>query len=311
MGGFGLAKALMYPAVRLIERLERDESLNVDFIEPCLAVVLAARRILGEFGITSSSNCQSYAENVGLTTVLQGEEVSSPRGGKEGVTYSRLARHTTHNDVNHCNQIVADLLHEQLAGEDNADFVHRLVKVVGELHDNVPSHARGAGYSCAQVYRKMDGPELQYAIADSGCGMLTNVSRRAREISSHGEAINWCLQRGHTTASNHDDWAQRLPEDSIVSPYPPSVEVFSQDDHHVGEGLWQMMELVKVSTGSLIIWTGDALYSYNNGTESLDSTAVSWQGLAIELKLPVLQFRSATSASDESAVEELARRLGL
>ena len=156
-----------------------------------------------------------------------------------------------------CNRIIADLLHNTLGGDDNEGFINAVTKVVGELHDNVPSHAAGTGFSAA-VYCTDDSCRLEFAIADCGCGMLHNVVAPP-SVADHRQAIEWCLKRGNTTARHVDDpWAQRLPADSIGSPYGPSVSTFSSENHHIGEGLFCLTELVRMADGQLWIWTGNA-----------------------------------------------------
>ena len=115
----------------------------------------------------------------------------------------------------------------------------QLAKVVGELHDNVASHASGLGFSCAQAYNDAGAKRIEFALADRGRGMLRNVRELFPEVESHPEAIAWCLKRGNTTARNESDpWAQRLPDDAMVSPFPGNTRPESREDHHIGEGLW-------------------------------------------------------------------------
>ena len=74
----------------------------------------------------------------------------------------------------------------------------KTARVVGELHDNVASHASGRGFSAAQFYRQ-GRSRLEIAIADGGSGFLRNVRRVMPNITTHGAAIEWCLKKGNVS----------------------------------------------------------------------------------------------------------------
>jgi hypothetical protein len=127
------------------------------------------------------------------------------------------------HEVDACNAVINNLFYEQL-GENGSDFIRVLSKVVGEMHDNVASHSRGIGFSSAQRYERGEGDVIQFAIVDTGVGMLRNVTPVAPAVTTDEGAIDWCLRRGNTTAARKGDgWEQRLPEDSLFSPYPRAV----------------------------------------------------------------------------------------
>jgi hypothetical protein len=150
---------------------------SVSFVSPVVSAVLAAAatfpgkvrevELLGE--------CRTYADTTGLSEALRGEPIPvGQTGALHGRTYSRLTRLSNHNEVDVCNSVIGDLLHRQFPSQENKTFVNAVLKVVGELHDNVASHARGVGFSAAQVYtnRPAGGQRVEFAIADRGCGML-------------------------------------------------------------------------------------------------------------------------------------------
>jgi hypothetical protein len=259
--------------------------------------------------------CASYAATTGLSEVLKGNPLPvGQTGGHHGRTYSRLTRLANHNEVDGCNGVISDLLHEQVKTAGNERFVHSVVKVVGELHDNVASHARGVGFSAAQLYNVQGKQHIEFAIADCGCGMLFNVRRAKPGITSDKAAIEWCLVRGNTTAVAREEWDQRMPDDVAVSPLPASVRSFTTENHHVGEGLWTLTELVRLAKGALWIWSGDCQYLVDVSGKVATTVGgyVPWKGLAIEVHLDIDRAQQVGSNGlTESKLEQIAVRLGL
>ena len=284
----------------------------VQFVSPILSVMTAAMNLQVPIGkVLRFSGCsRGYAENNGLIDALQGKYQFPKRTGKQGVTYTKLTKLATHSDVDRCNTIVNDLVFEQFA-DFNREMVGRLAKVIGELHDNVASHASGAGFSCAQVYCDSESRRIEFAIADIGCGMLRNVQRIRADITDHAQAIQWCLQRRHTTAHTPtNDWIQRLPEDVIVSPYPDNLATRSNEDHHVGEGLWLRCELVRTLHGKLWVLSGNGEYLLENGQERTSVSPLTWSGVAIEVEL-IIPNGNLAATEQQAKLEELAKRIGL
>lgn len=144
-------------------------------------------------------NAESYAETIGLLDLLAGNTLR--RRPKEGASYSPLVELTSHAEVDPSNRVINELIHGQLY-----EFPHLAAQasiITGELHDNVPSHAMGAGFSMAQYYGQ--DRMLEVCVADAGRGMLANVRTVAPTASTDGEAIQWCLGEGHTTAKPVND----------------------------------------------------------------------------------------------------------
>jgi hypothetical protein len=166
------------------------------------------------------------------------------------------------------------------------------------------------GFSCAQVYKEANCRRIEFAIADAGCGMLHNVRKVLPQINDHAEAIRWCAQRGNTTAGGRDPWAQRLPEDAMFSPYPTGTDTFTEDDHHVGEGLWKLSELIQSVGGSLWIASGDAQYRHHNGETSTEPCRITWNGVAIEFEVRIAPGQGLAPRQQER-LERLAERIGL
>ncbi len=247
---------------------------SVKFVSPVVSTIVAAKSLYdpGFRIIECEPQCQEYAEMIGLTEAIRGDHPVGKPGGLHGRSYSRLSRLAFESEVDSCNKVISDVLHNALDVGPNAGYINTIAKVVGELHDNVPSHARGTGFSAAQVYSTDGNYRLEFAIADGGCGMLHNVQGMDSSVATDQEAISWCLQRGNTTAGSADDWEQRMPEDYLVSPFPQSVSFITTQNHHVGEGLWCLTELVREAKGSMWVWSGDAqLFVHSDGSQGMEN----------------------------------------
>ncbi len=307
-------------AMRLL-RVIRSDGLRVPvgWLSPVIVAVLAAEAASGkqrghplQERLVFQAEQKGYAANCGLQAVLEGQYTPPSLTGLQGLTYTRLTRLASPHEVDACNAVINNLFYEQL-GENGGEFIRVLSKVVGEMHDNVASHSRGVGFSIAQRYERRGGEVVQFAIVDSGVGMLRNVASVAPDVTSDERAIAWCLERGNTTAaSTGDGWEQRLPEDSLFSPYPPTVCTVTGDNHHQGLGLWHLQEIVRAAAGSFWVASGAGQCRYLAGADepSYDSLEPLWQGVAIEVELPVPQATTGNAAR-RAALEGLAERLGL
>lgn len=301
---------------RLLGQLEEGRPHSISWVTPAISTMLAAyvqkNHSLRDQITFSGDDVQGYAKNMGLVDALQGRYEPPTRGdGLDGTTYSKLTRLRSYNEVDGCNQIINDLLFNQLKN-DSCEFVTYLARIVGELHDNVASHAHGAGFSAAQVYGRAGDLNVQFSIADTGCGMLENVRRTDDTILSDTDAIFWCMQQGNTTAEPDDFLAQHLPEDAIVSPYPASTPFTSVENHHLGLGLWQLSQIIKFSNATLSVLSGDGIYS--DGTEApqprIRESPFNWPGVAVEFTITVPRDGQAAISSD-GGFDDLAKRFGI
>ena len=298
--------------ISAVRSLVAGQPYETEFVYPSLACVLAASRIsLGrDPAVEFKGNSQIYAEHSGLRHALAGDygQMVRPRTSTEGRTWSHLTTLYQHAEIESCNQTINDLLFAQLADMPSL-VLDQTARVVGELHDNVASHASGRGFSAAQFYRGKR-PCLEIAIVDGGKGFLSNVSRVMPNIMTHGAAIEWCLKKGNTA------WKPRKHREvdfgAWADPYAEADDRDGQRDHHMGWGLWLLTELVRVSHGTLWLWTGDAAYSLNsNGTSGCIQTPVSWAGVAIEITLYPDQAGRVDLNPLSDRLEILAEELGL
>lgn len=299
-------------AVSIVRRCTRPDLLalprpSIDFVSPAVAALTAAGAIFNHNlrSVRIDDSCQSYADSVGLSDAIRGEQPNYRLGSQCGVSYSPLVKLWDHNQVEASNTLIANVLYNQLA--DNP-LVAPIVKIIGELHDNVPSHANGAGFSAAQVYRQAS-TKIEFAIADCGCGMLRNVRRVIPEVTTHAAAIDWCLVKGNTTAPVRSEWAQRAV-DAWDSPL--EVDTFTDLNHHMGWGLWKLTQLIAAAQAKMWIWSGSAtLLIDESGRRTAGATDIDWQGVAIELEFDVERAQARCAGSGAAELEALAGRLGL
>lgn len=291
-------------AIRLVHELRQGRQKSISFIKPATAVLLASEHLrLGNHShnVQFSGGASSYSENVGLAPALRGEEYLTSGGGRTGRTYSPLAKLAEAEDVERANEIVSGCLFSNLG---HTRLASEVARVIGELHDNVASHARGAGFSALQVYQES---HIEFAIADCGVGLLQNARTVRRTMQSHAEAIEWAFERGNTSARNPSSMAQRLPADCLVSPFPAGVETRSSENHHKGEGLWQLQRLVSQVGGELTVHTGTATCLLAHTEDAVYGTSeVDWRGLIVEVTLPVKDYEVIPDD-----LEEFGRRFGI
>lgn len=154
-----------------------------------------------------------------------------------------------------------------------------------------------------------DGLSLQ--LRTVGAVWLRNVKQISPNINSDSEAICWCLKQGNTTARQvkTDGWAQRLPDDAAVSPYPSTASIQRTEDHHVGEGLWKLAELTRNLDGKLWVASGKGQVLIESGKEIASDSRINWSGVAIELEIVVSADYQPTP-EQQAGIERLASRIG-
>ncbi len=298
-------------SIQAVRTIRAGQELTVGFVNPLLACVLAASRIgLGRDPlVTFRDDSSRYAEHSGLLSALKGDYAGMirPRSGYEGQTWSHLTTLYTHGEIEGCNQTINDLLFTQLGGMPKAVLDHT-ARVVGELHDNVASHASGRGFSAAQYYQS-GRSRLELAIVDHGRGFLRNVRQTMRAEMDDGAAIRWCLQKGNTT------WRPRShspAEQTWGDPYMEALDRGESENHHKGWGLALLTELVRATHGRLRIWSGNGVYHLaENGADQIIPAEQVWDGVAIAVTLFPDQAEKVDLNPLSSRLTELAKELGL
>jgi hypothetical protein len=103
-----------------------------------------------------------------------------------------------------------------------------------------------------------------------------------------------------------------MPDDGAASSLPDTVESFIEENHHAGEGLFTLTELIRLAEGGLWIWSGDCQLTDIKGNATCKAGSPRWDGLAIEIGLDVDKAQLINSSRvKESKLEEIAARLGL
>ncbi len=126
--------------LKLLKQSRGVTPSSVPFVTPIQSVLRAAGTVSPQFqgqlrNVVFSSDADQYARTTGLKDVLEGTYRFPQRGGLEGRTYSKLARLSSHAEVDRCNAVIGDLIHHQLA-KSSPNSVQEFSKVVAELHDN-------------------------------------------------------------------------------------------------------------------------------------------------------------------------------
>lgn len=296
-------------------RVARGEPVELRFIQPVISTFLACARLarptLHVHLREDKPGLREYAERSGLSEALTGNfaALSGPRRGLQGLTWSPLTTLFHHAEIEACNQTINDLIFAQLAEMPGA-ALNSLAKIVGELHDNVASHASSRGFSAAQFYPENHGhpARLELSVADHGRGFLRNVRRTRPAINSDADAIRWCLEKGNTAAVPGE--LSRHPAE-WNDPYAGTDGGAGQQDHHMGWGLWLLSELVRSTGGELWIWSGEASYTINrDGRDDVSSTSPPWSGVIINITFYPANLRSSSGPNSER-IRALAEELGL
>lgn len=264
---------------------------GVGFVSPILSALVAvevSRNPKAAERFTISPAARSYAEHIGLLAVLE-DHPPTTGAPMEGSTYVRLRRVDDGFDVDSCTTLMGELFERQISQVTPSEFVRDLTGSVGELLDNVSSHALGSGFVAAQVYSDGASKRVEVAVVDAGCGLRGSCNRAGIPlVDSDADAIEWCIAEGHTTA-RVPDMAQRLPEGHVgSSPFPRGVVTRDSDDNHQGLGLPKLCNFVKrLERSTASIWTGDARLTVQAGGDEYSPTRQRWDGVAVELSLVV------------------------
>lgn len=265
--------------------IQSGKCTHLGFLTPllaCAAASLVAQHRLAE--IHFDGGAQTYAATIGLASLLDASAVHPPVG-VGGATYSPLVELLRPETVDQCAGSILSLMLDWVPEQKR--FVHALAQVLSEVMDNVPAHARGNGYAMAQVYPQSSVIEI--AIADGGIGMLGNVRRVGiADIETDGDAIRWCLERGHSTVPQEDPWAQRGDWDGRGLADNIPIQVRSDGSVHAGLGLATLWKTVMRFGGEAIIWSGEA-YAAIQHDQTRIMVAPNWRGVAIAVRLPVPQ----------------------
>ncbi len=281
-----------------------------------LTAFLKARGVPRE-NVDLPSETAGYFSAIGLPRVLWGTDDYGHERHREGKNYSSL-EHLDNPEVTDVATSRINSCIRQFMGNDLPHtFVARLCEVVGDLHENVWAHGRSSGFSMAQKWSAAwfgRDHYLEFALADCGLGFLAEMRRVGMHVASDREAIEWCIQEGHSTKKlrPQSDWAQRMPEDVINNPLRGIEETRFSDNHHMGLGLFKLTQLVKEFRGELWLASGDAiLYLAPDKENAYIALNYPWKGVALACRFKSSQIkRAAADIAADKDVEEIMQVLG-
>lgn len=306
----GLLRTLQW----LPDAYERaDDGLDVpdEFLAPGFWAVLACfardKSISADYIRFANPKARGYSAAVGLSAALGGLDDYEFARVNDGRFYSSLEHLAQPESTDQATQRVTQCIRNffQDAGHDR--FVSEMCGVVSELHSNVWDHGRGSGFSMAQRWTKSG--QFEFALADCGMGFLAEVRRVGKPFERDDEAIDWCMQEGASTKKpNPDEWAQRVPDDAIGAPFPPSQRVYASEPNHAGLGLWKLSVLTDIFGGNTWVASGrSCLHLSPRGTRFCDIPP--WKGVAIACKFSEERIRQAPADVDDPRVEAVMRML--
>ncbi|WP_126326487.1 hypothetical protein [Neisseria canis] len=186
--------------------------------------------------------------------------------------------------------------------------MNSLKEVIGEVHDNVWSHGKSTGFSMIQCYKN---GIIEFALADLGGGFLKELNRVQLLISTHEEAIKWCIEKGHSSkkieAEKHDDWTQQLPPDAIGNPMGKLAK-YRKNNNHAGLGLAKLIELIQQYCGKLNILSGNCMLSIDSNSPNMSYIPLSyeWDGVVIKCQLNVAKLKAQTASTNSELSDILA-----
>lgn len=164
-----------------------------------------------------------------------------------------------------------------VAGENmpkmTASLAKEIRRTLCELFGNVFRHAESpiGGIAIGQLYPHKK--EVQICICDAGVGMVQRVQSHGHARNSPVEAIQWALERGHST------WRGKEPP---------------------GLGLYTLREFIKVNGGVFRIYANNACYSELAGSSSGYCLRAALPGTLIDLRLQVRDDVTYTLTTTEA-----------
>ena len=287
----------------LYEALNNHTLIHLSFVNPFDTAMLAAfikKNSISKELIVPDDNVDSYLNTIDFYNLVWNE----PRTNKQwavGRSYCPLIELSSPEHTDTATTIIGNIL-ERRCGED----AYSVIDVIGELIDNVWSHGKALGYAVAQVSRD----DIKFSVVDIGKG-FKNVLQEANisGIKSDIDAINWSIQKGHTSKGQEDEWAQFLPFDSYENPFSSGVPIKEEENHHEGLGLYKLVDLVQKTKGNLSILSGQGL-KFISAERELDSELKNhWQGVVIYCTLNIRNIKNALQNSDSSDIDAILKEI--
>lgn len=300
----------------------RTGSLSVPagFYPPAFWATLSAfafSNAIPKENLALAQDLVGYASAIGLSRALWGDDDYMFERVNEGRNYSSLEHLSGPEATDVATSRVNSCIRRFMADDVPDRFITRLAGVVGDLHDNVWSHGKASGFSLAQKWKvpREEDHYLEFALADHGLGFLGELRRVGREVESAEEAIEWCIEEGHSTKKSPPgpDWTQSVPGDLWDNPLRGVEKTKSTDNHHMGLGLFHLTELVETFSGELWLATADKIFLLTSTGKRLYITlGYPWQGVALACRFRLSRVRSAVSSGSDvdPDLQDLMEKLG-
>ncbi len=287
----------------LYEALNNHTLIHLSFVNPFDTAMLAAfikKNSISKELIVPDDNVDSYLNTIDFYNLVWNE----PRTNKQwtvGRSYCPLIELSSPEHTDTATTIIGNIL-ERRCGAD----AYSVIDVIGELIDNVWSHGKALGYAVAQV----SGDDIKFSVVDIGKG-FKNVLQEANisGIKSDIDAINWSIQKGHTSKGQEDEWAQFLPFDSYENPFSSGVPIKEEENHHEGLGLYKLVDLVQKTKGNLSILSGQGLKFISAEREFDSELKNHWQGVVIYCTLNIRNIKNALQNSDSSDIDAILKEI--
>lgn len=286
------------------------------FCAPGLWVVIAAiaksnKLLMSDIDIPYG-RLTSYSSAIGLSAAIgEGDDFSYERIN-DGRTYSPLILLADESACDSATSSISGCIRNFTSTPD-VDGIGELCQVIGEVYDNVWSHGKDTGFSCAQKYNCFESGEsvIEFALADRGYGFRAEMNRVGNKVGSDQEAIAWCIQEGNSTklADDEDEFQQRVPNDLIGgSPMGVNVPTKDTEANHQGLGLYKLISLVKEYSGTLSLASGHSLMSMNSSGESHYMPISYWQGVALSCRFKISDLQKI---NNEVVLPEIEKIMGM
>ncbi|MBD8879808.1 hypothetical protein IHE49_04890 [Rhodanobacter sp. 7MK24] len=300
------------------------EAVRCDYASPgCWAALAVLARAKGldveEIFCDLNINTQQYARAIGIEAALDCDDTYAYQRTNQGKNYSPLVLLRGVEEIDRATQDIASCVRNWFTDPKMGPFVANLCDVVGDLHDNVWSHAESTGISMASKWKKpySSGQEhvLEFALADAGAGFLAELRRagidRREGLSTHAEAINWCIVEGNSSKKKDlDFWAQALPPDAVGNPIGDMAYVKVKENNHLGLGLAKLVELVQRFHGQLWLASGDSYLTVDAaGNREMHQSVLGWSGVLLACRFETDKVAQAVAAGQQKEMDDLDRLL--
>ena len=289
-----------------------------DYVSPGYWTAYTARARLrnlrlAELGIPAGG-ALDYARAIRIQHALGEPDTYPHERRRAGVNYSPLVLLESREETDQAFGEISNCIRGLFSEPEYTEFVSTICDLVGDLLDNVWSHGKSTGFSMAQKWRDRQpgGFVFEFAVADCGLGFLREVRRAGfRGIETDQAAIQWCVQKGHSTKMKPvSDWAQRLPQDIMNNPMPNVGHVVESDNHHLGLGLAKLLEGVERFNGSLWLASGASMLVIQpNKAHVYEELRIPWQGVAIACRFESARVDEHLAARPKDEFEDILKTL--